>query len=115
MTARELLTELTKAQCLPSVEGEELVFSIAPPDELAAAVRVLQTGLRAVLTGKRWFGLSANGRGAGRPDGTLNPAGLLPRSARLATVEGDSQWDRLPLPVDKVTARLFTPEAKRAA
>lgn len=115
MTVRELLMELTKALCLPAVQGEDLVFDRDPPESLQGAIRVLQTGLRAVLTGRRWIGIDGKGRGAGRPDGTLEPGEPLPAAVRLLTVEGDAKWDRVPAAAFKALPRLFAAESRRAA
>lgn len=95
MTVLDLMVQLSAADCVPAIEGDELVFDRDIPDDLLPFVEVLHTGLRAHLTGKRWFGIDANGRGASRPDGILSFSELLPEHVRLLSVEGDN-WDRIP-------------------
>lgn len=56
MTAAELLSALQTAGCDPTVAEDELVLSYDPPPALAPAVALLHTGVRAILTGKRWYG-----------------------------------------------------------
>lgn len=105
MTAASLLADLTAADCRPAVEGEELALDRPPPDHLAGPLAVLHTGVRALLTGRRWFGLDlATGRSCGphpaRGDGPLafgglDPGRTLPANVGLLCVEGDSCWDRI--------------------
>jgi hypothetical protein len=91
------------------------VFDRPPPAHLAGPLAVLHTGVRALLTGRRWFGLDpTTGKPCGphpaRGDGplafgALDPTHPLPPAVGLLSVEGDSCWDRLhPL------ARLDRPE-----
>ena len=88
----------------PSVESAELVFASDPPDDLWQMAAILQTGLRAVLTNRRWFGIDADGhtcgpypsRGHGPLTfGALDTAKPVPRTACLLTVEGEPGWDRV--------------------
>lgn len=105
MTASTLLAALTAVGCRPAVEGEELVFDRSPPDHLASPLAVLHTGVRALVSERRWFGLDpATGKPCGlhpaRRDGllafgALDPARELPATVGLLAVEGDSCWDRL--------------------
>jgi hypothetical protein len=75
----------------PVAEGEDLVFTAAPPAELDALLRVLHTGVRAGLTGRRWVGCDGTtGRVA-----ALNPAAPIPAGVTLLCVEGDTIWDRI--------------------
>lgn len=102
-TARDLLAALGPYG--PAAEGTTLTLGPATPADLVAAVRVLHTGVRAVLTGRRWFGSdTASTRG-----GELDPAAALPAWARLLTVEGDRGWDRLHPRVRDELPHLFVP------
>jgi hypothetical protein len=77
----------------PAADGPGLVFDLDPPAELVAALAVLHTGVRAVLTGRRWFGCWSDRRTAApRP---LDPASPIPERVALLCVEGDPRWDRL--------------------
>lgn len=88
-TARELLDVVR--QYGPSAEGPELTFAADPPEELDAALRVLHTGVRAVLTGRRWWGCTSH-----KPRVIeLNPAERIPTGITLLAVEGDACWDRI--------------------
>ncbi len=92
MTSVELLKAL--APLRPAVDGSELVLAAAPPAALAAAVRALQTGLRAALTGRPWYAYGADGRGVGPlRGGALDPAAVIPWSASRLCVARDHQWD----------------------
>ena len=77
----------------PAVEGEELTFIADPPADLEAALTVLHTGVRAVLTGRTWYGCGSNRRTAApRP---LDPTVPIPGGITLLCVEGDGRWDRI--------------------
>ena len=39
-----------------AVEGSDLIFVAGLPADLESAVAVLHTGVRALLTGRRWYG-----------------------------------------------------------
>lgn len=88
-TARELLDRLEPFG--PAVEGTELVFASDPPTELDAVVCVLQTGVRALLTRRPWWGSTSE-----KPRVIeLNPAAPIPAGITLLVVEGDGRWDRI--------------------
>src|SRR5262245_57626079 len=88
-TASELLTAVSNFG--PAVEGFDLVFETDPPDEYDGMLRILQTGIRAILTGRRWFGISTEtGRGWDH-----DPRFQLPDWVGMLLVEGDPRWDRL--------------------
>lgn len=88
----------------PTAEGAELVFDLDPPEDLWQMAVILQTGLRAVLTNRRWFGIDSDGHSCGphpsRGDGplafgALDTAKPIPQQVRLLTVEGEQGWDRI--------------------
>ena len=90
-----------------AVVGDELAYSPDLPAELAAAVRVLHTGLRALLTGRKWIGCGSTARTAA--PAVLNPVASVPPGVTLLCVEGDTRWDRIG-PVARVELpRLFDP------
>lgn len=105
MTASTLLAALTAAGCRPAAEGEDLILHHPPPPALVSALEVLHTGVRAALTGQRWFGLDpVTGRPCGPYPtrgtgplafGALDPARELPPAVGLLGVERDTCWDRL--------------------
>ncbi len=124
MTAASLLAALTAAGCRPTADGEELVFHRPPPLHLRGPLAVLHTGVRAVVSGRRWFGFDpATGKGCGphpaRPDGplafaALDPARELPATVGLLCVEGDTCWDRLDPLARLDQPALFAPSVERA-
>ena len=108
MTAQKLLDALTVAGCAPALDGLDVTFDRDPPPELDRDLDVLLTGVRALLMGRRWYGIDcATGRAVGPHPlrthgplafGCLDPAAKLPRNVGLLTVangEGEP-WDRLP-------------------
>jgi len=102
-TARDLLDAL--APFAPAADGEDVVFDGDPPAALDAALRVLHTGVRAQLAGRRWVGCDgATGRVM-----VLNPAATLPAGVTLLCVEGDAQWDRIDPAARSELPRLFDP------
>jgi hypothetical protein len=88
-TARTLLDAL--AACGPAAEGEELILVSAPAAELEPLLHVLHTGVRALLTGRRWYGCDGS---TGRSY-ELNPCAPIPAGVLLLSVEGDGRWDRI--------------------
>jgi hypothetical protein len=87
MTAKRLLDALVAAGCAPAVDGPDVVFDREPPAELDRCLDILLTGVRAILLGRRWFGIDcATGRPVGpfptRSHGPL-AAGCLDLTARL--------------------------------
>jgi hypothetical protein len=103
MTAQALLARVTPYR--PAVRGDELVFAADVPADLDPAVEALQTGLRAALTGRRWYGIAdATGRGA-----ELDPGAPLPVGTTLLCVEGDGCWDRIKRAARRDLPGLFTP------
>ncbi len=100
----------------PAVDGFDLIFDRDLPPDLLPAVRVLHTGVRALLAGKRWFGTDANGRGTGPGrDGALNPAAPIPHGTVLLTVEAGGKSDRIDprAPLDLVY--LFGPPPQKGS
>ena len=93
MTARQLLHSLTAAGCNPSVDANELLLDSDPPSHLERYLPLLQTGVRAVLTGRVWHGLDGD---TGRVF-DLTPDVRLPRNVGLLSVVGAGEcWDRFP-------------------
>src|SRR5436305_483054 len=88
-TARNLLAALTPSG--PAVEGRELTLGAGPPADLEAALPVLQTGVRAILVAKKWYGCDSD---TGRVS-VVNPATEIPAGIGLLCVEGDRNWDRI--------------------
>jgi hypothetical protein len=85
----------------PGVEGRELVLATDPPAEFLSVLGVMHSGVRAVLTGRVWWGASSD-----RPRVVgLNPAEPIPAGITLLCVEGDPRWDRI-----DPAARLDHPE-----
>ena len=88
-SARDLLSVVEPFG--PAVEGTELVFRSDPPAESLAALGVLHTGVRAALTGRRWWGSSSDVPRVVE----LNPSAPIPAGIALLSVEGDRRWDRI--------------------
>lgn len=99
-TAEKLLADL--APFGPRVDGFDLVFDSDPDDELFAQAEILQTGLRSILTGWRWYGLDRTGLAH-----ELSPVSPIPIGMGLLCVEGDPSWDRLPRTARKEHPELF--------
>jgi hypothetical protein len=88
-TARDLLALVEPLT--PAAEGEDLVFDADPPADVDPLLRVLHTGVRALVSGKRWYGCDgATGRVC-----ELNPGDPIPAGITLLAVEGDQRWDRI--------------------
>jgi len=105
LTVAGLLDDL--AAYGPTVEARELSFERDPPAELLPVLRVLHTGVRAVLTGRRWWGCGSTAKTA-RPVelGTGEP---IPPGITLLCVEGDTRWDRIGQTARIDLPRLFAP------
>lgn len=90
LTARDLLARV--APFGPTVEGAELAFATELPPELVVALGVLHTGVRAALSGRAWWGSTADGkpRVVELPTDQLVPSGI-----GLLCVQGDARWDRI--------------------
>lgn len=87
----------------PCVEGSDLTFESTPLDELAALLEVLHTGVRARLTGRRWWACLTDSPRAFE----VNPAAQLPSGVALLSVDGDTVWDRVPLDAEIDVPHLF--------
>jgi hypothetical protein len=89
-TARELLARVL--DLAPSVEGGELVFATEVSTELLVDLKVLHTGVRALLTGRAWWGSSTDAPVRVR---VLNPNEPIPDGIGLLCVADDARWDRI--------------------
>ena len=78
----------------PAVEGGDLTFAADLPADLDAVVSILHTGVRALLTGRQWWGSSVAGATELRVV-TLNPDAPIPPWCWLLCAAGDSRWDRV--------------------
>lgn len=101
LTARGLLEAVAEFGPTPGVLCLE--FDREPPTDLWDALRVLQTGVRSILTRRRWFGCSS---ATGHPC-HLSPDKPIPDGVDLLTVEGDAKWDRIPLNARQDFPHLF--------
>jgi hypothetical protein len=84
----------------PEIDEEALGFKTDPPTELHPVLRMLHTGVRALLTGRHWWATTyAVPTGGSRFSRVslieLNPNARLPRDVLLLCVEGDAKWDRI--------------------
>jgi hypothetical protein len=103
----------TTARALPavvepfglSVEEAGLLLAASLPADLESALSVLHTGVRAVLTGRTWYGCEGE---TGRVL-QLNPAASIPPGITLLTVEGDRRWDRIRPAAQLDHPELFAP------
>ncbi len=103
-TARALLALVESFG--PTVEDGELVFALDPPTDLEPALSILHTGVRAVLTGQRWWGSESD-----KPCVIeLNPVAPLAGRITLLCVEGDQRWDRIHPTARIDLPQLFAPE-----
>jgi hypothetical protein len=90
-TARALASVLTPFS--PGVDGRALVFDLEPHADLEPVLSVIHTGIRAMLTGQKWYGCGSDrAMAAPRP---LNPDAPIPAGITLVCVEGDQRWDRI--------------------
>lgn len=90
-TARELLARVLPFA--PAVDGPNLVGPTLLPADLRTDVKLLQTGLRALLTGRAWWGSSTDAPALVR---VLLPDEPIPDGIGLVCVAGDARWDRIP-------------------
>lgn len=93
----------------PAVEDGDLVFAAEPPGDLIPILEVLQTGVRALLTGRRWYG--CDGR-TGRVV-ELNADSPIPGNLILLCAEGDRCWDRISPGARIDLPAVFAPVATR--
>jgi hypothetical protein len=90
LTARDLFALV--APFAPGFDGEELMFGTDFPIDLVPALGVLHTGVRAVLTGRVWWGASTKGKPRVAELRTDAP---IPEGIGLLCVAGDRRWDRI--------------------
>jgi hypothetical protein len=93
LSAVGVLSLLSAAGVVATVEGVELALPPETPDDLLDWLAVIHTGVRAVLRGCRWIGSDP------RPGRTrvveLDPAKPIPLGVTLLCVEADPGWDRI--------------------
>jgi hypothetical protein len=94
MTAMELHTAIRYAGITLTIEGDELVLSAPPPPGLAGYLSLLHTGIRAIIRGRKWYGIDQNGRGCS-DDGTIDPREKIPSSVYLLSVGSESSWHHI--------------------
>jgi hypothetical protein len=80
VTAAGLLAAVVP--CEPTVEDGTTAFALDPPAALDPRLRVLHTGVRAVLTGRPWYGCGSDRRTAAPR--VLDPAARLDHPALFA-------------------------------
>lgn len=78
------------------VQNGELLVDPEPPPEIDKNLQVLHSGVRALLTGKKWYG-STDATSKKPWVGELSPAKLIPEGVGLLCVacDPDGQWDRI--------------------
>lgn len=106
-TARELCAVLHTYGVF--VDGPELAFGSTLPAELESVVEVLQTGIRAVLLGREWWGTASDKVRMV----TLNPAERVPDDITLLAVAGEAKWDRIRPDAVIDFPQLFAPALRR--
>jgi len=74
-----------------TLDGPGFIIDPAPPADLETAVAMLQTGIRACITGRPWLGLSSD---TGHAE-AIDVHRAAPSWCSLLAVEGDKQWDRI--------------------
>lgn len=84
----------------PVVEGEKLKFGSSPPDDLKPLIRLLQTGIRATITGKPWWATTIVPAKTGARFSKPNVVPLstdepIPKATTLLCADGDQRWDRV--------------------
>jgi putative DNA primase/helicase len=90
-TVADLLVALERANGWPIATPGKLTFPVPPPRELLPLIRVLHSGVRAILTRRPWFGLSGETGWADR----LNPETPIPLWVEYLAAQGDTGWDRI--------------------
>ena len=96
MTAVALHTLLVARGFKIEVTDGELLVDPETPPEIDRHLRLLHTGVRALVTGRKWYG-SADATSKKPWVGELSPAKLIPEGVGLLCVAGDpdGQWDRI--------------------
>ena len=118
MTASKLHNLLISAGVVMDVHEGNLRVSKNVPANLRPKLAILQTGIRAILTGSAWYGFrSATASWRDGLDNPLDPKKPLPIGIDRLCVEGDSSWDCLPasLIADHSTLWQAAKKAKAAA
>jgi hypothetical protein len=93
VTARELYDRLSAAGVLLTVDGRKLLGAGDIPAELVEYVEVLASGLRAIVTGRPWWGSRSD-----KPGLEVLPLDQrIPEYITKLCVEGDGKWGRIKL------------------
>lgn len=109
LTAAAVYRDLVNGGAIVTIEGEDLVVTDSPT-EVLARLSVLHTGVRAMVSGRRWFGYPPKTGVVAE----LNPALPIPAGVSVLCVEGDRRgWDRLPGSAVADYPTLFGPALRR--
>jgi hypothetical protein len=90
-TASGLLAVLEKSGYSPRVGGHRLTFDPRPTEVVLPAIRLLHTGIRAIVTNRPWLGCST-ATGWAQVIDSNKP---VPSWVGLLAVQGDTIWDRI--------------------
>ncbi|CAN5332531.1 hypothetical protein BH11PLA2_BH11PLA2_01750 [soil metagenome] len=115
MTASDLLKALSDAGVTVSMDAGKLRVSANVPEALGGPLAILQTGIRAILTGRPWYGYPAGAAswkdGASNP---LSPSRLLPAGFTMLCVAG-GKWNRIRPDLVQAHPELWDRPAARTA
>lgn len=106
MTAFQLSNALTAAGVTLAADAGKLALTGPVPPSLMSACKVLKTGLLALASGRRWWGVESPGGHWLLLDTRLT----VPDSVGLLAAEGAARWDRV-----RPGARLDCPHLFAAA
>lgn len=108
MTASTLLAALqTRGVTLEDSPAGLAIYG--DPGQLDAPLGVLATGIRALLSNRRWIGYPS---ATGLPV-VLNPQAQLPAGIDRLCVEGDKLWDCLPTSLLAAHAEFWAPAPQK--
>lgn len=109
-TAEGVTAFLQRGRQTPQVHDQSLVLPPHVSIEILRSLKVLHTGVRAILSNRPWYGCSCTTGWIT----TLSPEHLIPGWVGLVCVAGDKSWHRLPELNRSERARFWTevPEPK---